>query len=103
MNITEFLLARIAEDEAEARGLQGEMDFGLESAGDRMLAECAAKRAIIEQYEAYGAAAQGVFGVAYIGARSGQRVTEDALRALAAVYKDHPDYQEEWTTRQSQE
>ena len=39
--ITEFLEARIAEDESAANDLMGERE------GDRMLAECAAKRAII--------------------------------------------------------
>lgn len=111
MTITEFLLARIAEDEAAANAvdlLSSEMEIisthHLPEFADYMLrwqpnavrAECAAKRAIIEQYETYGAAAQGAVSVAYTMARVSQRVMDGALRALAAVYKDHPDYQEEW-------
>ena len=48
----------------------------------RILAECAAKRAIIEQ----------VSDVAW----GGYAVRDVILGHLAAVYKDHPDYQEEW-------
>lgn len=93
MKLTEFLEARIAEDEAEAKNLQGETDFGLEAAGDRMLAECAAKRELLEQRK-----------------RIDQSMSMDdwsagwsdgnyaALNALAAVYKDHPDYREEWSS-----
>lgn len=46
--------------------------------------------------QTYGAAAQGAVSVAYTMARVSQRVMDGALRALAAVYKDHPDYQEGW-------
>jgi len=108
--ITEFLLARIAdiewllslpefeEDSDSARspgwGNRGGECFicgAYQSSGDeasteeawfehaetvhqrsRVLAECAAKRAIIEDYRPL------------------------ALRHLAAVYSDHPDYQPEW-------
>jgi hypothetical protein len=62
----------------------------------RILAECAAKRAIIKQHEAYATASPESVGIAWVGARSGQEATTDALQALAAVYADHPDYQQEW-------
>ena len=67
MNITEFLEARITEDETRAT-YYGPLAMGTA----RVLAECAAKRAII------------VYS------------PPKTLQHLAAVYKDHPDYQQEW-------
>lgn len=91
MNISEFLEARIAEDEAEAKNLQGEIDFGLEACGDRLLTECEAKRSIVQ----------------YVSnarldrwrdpeADSAYRAAWWIATRLAVVYKDHPDYQQEW-------
>ena len=93
MTITEFLLARIAEDSrlaSEAKwAMQGAWFPSADDAvdalvqacsPDRALAECAAKRAIIEQAE-----------------RSDSGWWESIYVAiLAAVYADHPDYQPEW-------
>jgi hypothetical protein len=80
MNITEFLLARITEDEIAAHDLMGERE------GDRTLAECAAKRAMLakipkasDEFDLLGGTSQYV------------------LRALATVYSGHPDYDPEWT------
>lgn len=133
MRIDEFLLARIAEDEAVARDvspLDGAERFGHYRTRPsvsglpigwsdqraeqhfarwdpaRVLAECAAKRAIVEQHRP---------DVGYIvlyahrdreAAEAGGRETMPVfasapqnpacLRALAAVYADHPDYQPEW-------
>ena len=113
MTITDFLLARIAEDEKreaskfrvrteELHAYQidhmGYVDFELrdglqygrltgpeffakfgEAVPDqRALAECSAKRAIIAEY-------------------TGSPATFQILAHMAAVYKDHPDYQQEWT------
>jgi len=122
MNITEFLEARIGEDEDLARtalvGMHGEHreashygDYVLGAERDstpkqdefittwwpkRVLAECAAKRAIIEQHKSYVKEAAASVGIAFVGARGGQEVTGDAIRVLAAVYAAHPDYQQEW-------
>ncbi len=120
MTITEFLLARIAEDEArvavwEAGGAlwphqehdAGECDecdhrrshrAADDVLQDRVLAECEAKRRIVK--------------------REGERLREEwrrrsdehrqtfeewfqppygpTLRDLASVYADHPDFREEW-------
>jgi hypothetical protein len=97
MTITEFLLARIAEDEADVRSHFCERGFEV-----RMLAECAAKRAIVELAVAVQNTIEGEWG-------GGKDVTIDnaeewdrdylgweMLQTLAAVYKDHPDYQPEW-------
>jgi len=124
VTITEFLEARIAEDEALARAAtpgpwesmteetadgeniyftvergrvqildvtatdhQGRMtaDFIARYDPTRALAECAAKRAVIGWWT------EGLIG--YV--RVDGELTNPIL-PLAAVYKDHPDYQQEW-------
>jgi hypothetical protein len=116
--LAEFLLARIAEDEAVARaaimyrsrvfgGDVGEVapDFDVRPNDDlsvpavvvgpeRLLAECEAKRRIVEQYaehadydnveDSYEHATGRIVGLG------------EAVRLLAEVYGDHPDYREEW-------
>ena len=127
MNITDFLLARIEEDEKHAaallRDLEGQVSEEYAGVVDekgpmtparllsaqmwahydgqskrrsfakgqqiaylanpaRVLAECAAKRAIIEQ----------VSDVAW----GGYAVRDVVLGHLAAVYKTHPDYRDDW-------
>ena len=94
MTIVEFLEARIAEDEAKAAGLLANTQEGydINDYAERMLAECAAKRAIIDQWEDL----EGI-GPLTGGVDAGHALGIDAaVRALAAVYKDHPDYQQEW-------
>lgn len=99
MNITEFLEARIAEDGAalERTGPYPHSTHGSDVVGTyradcpdcigvpsraRVLAECAAKRAIL---------------AALPGSRAQRGTTGNSiLEALAAVYNDHPDYQQEW-------
>lgn len=84
MNITDFLLARIQEDEKRA-SYYGPLAMG----ADRALAECAAKRAIIKacrtDHEDSIANGDDVL-----------EVSSEVLYALAAVYKGHPNYQEDW-------
>jgi hypothetical protein len=87
--IIEFLEARIAADEAEAMRLQQESDFGLEAFGNYMLAECAAKRAILAECR------PGTLDYLDAG-EDDQPAPMWVARALATVYKDHPDYQPEW-------
>lgn len=100
MSITEFLLARIAEDEADAINrvvLRTEDRRSLTAYdAEKMHSECAAKRAIVEAHEAYAQESIESTGIAFVGARVGQQVTGDILRALAAVYADHPLYRDEW-------
>jgi len=124
VKITEFLQARIAEDEAVARAASPgpwhtnaestevlasddiEVAEGFALSGTqlrattehiarydpaRVLAECAAKRAIIEDWE--DPEDDGVWE----GYDYGCALTTDrAARALAAAYSDHQDYQQEW-------
>jgi hypothetical protein len=90
MTITEFLEARIAEDESRANAWQSRLDdltipaymIGGTLNPSSLLAECAAKRAIVAQ----------VSDVKW----GGYAVRDVILGHLSAVYADHPDYQPEW-------
>jgi hypothetical protein len=94
-DIIEFLEARIAEDEAAVRGLvqmaqgpSGELVPGAMSSPlspARVLAECTAKRKILENVPL----------VTDIPAQMGG-TSEYVLMCLASVYSQHPDYQEGW-------
>lgn len=97
MTLTEFLLARIEEDEGAARsvasddGWYDDASAGLHHARwttARVLAECEAKRRIVERYSD-NASSPDFQG----GYESG---IEDALRALALPHAGHPDYDEAW-------
>jgi len=92
-DLTNFLLARIAEDEAGARMMRDREDGvavpishwrGVRFT-DRMLAECEAKRRIIE-------CAQEALAEHQIGTAKWLRV----LHALAVPYADCDDYRDEW-------
>ena len=107
MTITEFLEARIAEDEKRA-AYYGPLTLGMR----RLLAECAAKRAIIAIHHPHnhgGTHGDAVFcdECQWDHADDTPRIDNQpvenfganpcrTLVALAAVYKDHPDYQQEW-------
>lgn len=97
MTITEFLLARIAEDEAEAakagsftpwdRPFERD-DYGhLLVQPGRVLAECDAKRRIVEVAEGWRWERDGM---------GPDPKSDEVLRLLAQPYADHPDYREEW-------
>jgi hypothetical protein len=122
MNITEFLLARIAEDEQQA--MKHHESASRHGWGDytcRVLAECEAKRAIIKQHEQWpvlveherpelAIAHEGLESITYrmtsemawlttkeyIKRFGTEPPTAPMLLALAAVYRGHPDYREEW-------
>lgn len=101
MSIEDFLLARIAEDEALARGAMADMSeatlaasffppeksfryakFHTSHTPARVLAECVVKRSLIEFWGPYEAL-------------NGP----DLLAVMAAAYRDHPDYQSECADR----
>lgn len=101
-DVAVFLLARIAEDEEEVGWVYP--DYRDEAAGPngigwaevgaisevlmtsvaRVLADCAAKRAIVENH------------LRHIPGRSGYGASRDAVRSLAGVYSGHPDYDPAW-------
>ena len=102
MTLVEFLEARIAEDErkAEAGGYHnGGGVFANDNYGcllvqpSRVLAECAAKRAIISDHQQVDVP---FFWPVCVGCE--RQMPCATLRHLAAVYKDHPDYREEWSS-----
>ena len=130
MTVVEFLLARIAEDEAMYRDVAGcyvgeawapfgwghEIDLNAE----RGLAECEAKRRIIEWHQAwpilvdapagFDAYAEGLQSATLRMTRHIAWMTEQeyrdrfgsepptgpVLRLLALPYAGHPDYRQEW-------
>jgi hypothetical protein len=80
MSVSEFLQARIVEDEERAeKNLPALSSHGLGDYGLRVLAECVAKRVLLLDY-------------AYLS----DPPLAPGVAAFAAIYKDHPDYQKEW-------
>jgi hypothetical protein len=113
MNIVEFLDARIAEDEAVAsllsKGDAGhsprtEVYTGTEwvttpLTTDRLLAECKAKRAIIERAIEIHDMIDGEWGGGHEVSKEGWQDDNpgtEVVQALAAVYADHSEYRQEW-------
>lgn len=147
MELHEFLLARIAEDEKVARLAPERMVERLEQQGEaiarsygdpqppeddvsladamwwtakdaadwirrhnptRVLAECEAKRRIVEQYAEYLSTVRAYRSPRWADAMNEQdkqdarqaearhRVAEDVARLLALPYADHPQYDEAW-------
>lgn len=124
--LTGFLLARIAEDEvvagavsantgydsfssrfmtAESDHRQEDSDFVDRYDPARVLAECAAKKAIVNQHSIRDCSEyeQGwghfTFGCEVCDEFDGivrARGYCPTLLAVASVYADHPDYQQEW-------
>jgi hypothetical protein len=104
VTLTEFLLARIEEDEAVARAVESSTrrgweghqlsrhDWGVDIPGARVLAECEAKRQLVEWARYDDWTDPGYNG--HLSAPGSDR--GDVLGWLGAVYADHPDYQEEW-------
>jgi len=87
MTLTEFLWARIAEDEAAAQWVHA-------IPWDRVLAECEAKRRIVKQdEEAENEINYFTEDAAYGGWRD---CHEFVMRTLALPYADHPSYLPEW-------
>jgi hypothetical protein len=94
MTLTDFLLARIAEDEGINRRIVKAAGFAMfngepvDPHARRLLAECEAKRRIVELSwhhlgdEEYG------WGM--------EEAKRQILTLLALPYADHPDYREEW-------
>lgn len=90
MTITEFLEARINEDEQLAAK---HLDAGtFQDVATRCLAECAAKREILAwRARSDLNTSSDYWEMGYSDANY------EALQALARVYKDHPDYRQDWT------
>jgi uncharacterized protein DUF6221 len=122
MTLSEFLLARIAEDEATAERWPAAPDYGfgpdgklwMDSRGhpiwaprERVLAECAAKRRIAELHKPardeswlgtyeYGTACLVCVDFHADVDCCNQPYPCPTLKAVAASYADHPDYDSRW-------
>jgi hypothetical protein len=121
MTLTDFVEARIREDEAVARAVESdrnsvgvgvstgddpwpsERSYALRFTTARVLAECEAKRAIVALHPPKDVEGlEYLAGVKHCGGC--WRFPEDhavgwpcqTLRALAAIYSDHEDYRAEW-------
>jgi hypothetical protein len=111
MTITEFLEARIAEDEAYVRSAGSDLDdcqecgFGHQPESpygqSRLLAECAAKREIIafdhniQIWEPRGFSSDTAVEAFTSGGPQNPHARH-VTRILAGAYSDHPDYRQEW-------
>ncbi len=101
-DLTEFLLARIVEDEAECRreiadGYGGDQhESGWPS--NRVLADCEAKRRIVACAVAAKSRATRAVEMDWpsVVRLAAAVAYEDAMKFHALVYADHPDYREEW-------
>ena len=99
LTLTDFLLARIAEDQARVRPGVHEPESwcdraeGVHYESARVRAECEAKRRIIAA--CLLRIEDGEDGLGNI-VTSGGHLGEAILQALALPYADHPDYREEW-------
>ena len=95
MTVTEFLLARIADDEAYARDwIEHDADHdGTRFGSGRILVDCEARRRIVDL-----AAKAHEWGKGTAGATAGYAkvIADDTIKLLALPYADHPDYQQEW-------
>jgi hypothetical protein len=102
VTLVDFLLARIAEDEAAARDSRAL--YGPDSSlyinrhnPARVLAECEAKRRIVELHSRDHECTAPGDGYAGVFAADGTMPsTCSTMRALALPFATHPDYREEW-------
>jgi hypothetical protein len=106
MTITEFLEARIAEDEAQAHNvLVFRMNPRTNMPGNqaipaRVRAECAAKRAILGIHKDREGDCEQCSDYGWFAVLDGPMDHEEfpcpTIRAITTIYKDHPDYRQEW-------
>lgn len=94
MELTEFLTARLDEDEARALDTRDPpyrhiVHLRTQTLEDRFLAEVEAKRQIMEMEANVDSEYLSGFWDAH----------DRTLQALALIYADHPDYREEWRVR----
>ena len=94
MTLPEFLTARIAEDGSEARGNLG--DYYQSQNAERMLLEIEAKKQIMALHFEMDGGAPVWPACAVCHEGSPARPHCDTVRILAAIYADHPDFQDEW-------
>lgn len=118
MTITEFILARVAENEAVARAamvMRARYEFptvmddnemlawddgagvGVLVGPERVLAECEAKRRAIDAAWADHVRIEGEWGMGQSReAMDAKGDVPEVVVALASVHVSHPDYRDEW-------
>lgn len=105
--LTEFLLARITEDEARAPDAIKYLidDYYQVFTPERIVGECTAKRQIVELHGELLTMRGEPYGYCRMCAENEEADWDGAppvawpcptLRHLASVYADHPDYREDW-------
>ena len=87
MSITEFLEARLTEDEQDAKDRRLGDYFSDDPITDRMFKECAAKRAILDEHELAGEWC----------VTCEREHPCPTLKIVAGVYSDHSDYNSQWS------
>jgi hypothetical protein len=101
-DLVDFLLARITEDEARPRGF-GAIAMEVDAEGSptgrllvpaRILAECEAKRRVVELY--LEARRSYEWDRNDTGFAAEAWAYEAVVKQLALPHADHPDYREEW-------
>lgn len=92
LTLTEFLLARIEEDEGRR--------FGADWTAARVVAECGSKRAIMQIHSGSTDGDECPGCGAWLDGRwrTGPGETCRVLAAMAAVYAEHADYRPEWAS-----
>ena len=88
LTLTDFLLARIAEDETKARTPLGDGQHWQNVNPSRVLAECESKRRIVEMAWHHLGEDDYAWGM--------EEAKRQILAVLALPYADHPDYRQEW-------
>lgn len=92
MTLAEFVLARIAEDEAAASRWVYDWGGGdLDDLEDRVLRQCEAFRRIVELHEPVDEEPDG-----WCNRCDGDGWPCGTMAALASIWSDHPDYRQEW-------
>ena len=97
MKLTEFLLARIVEDEARWQdfGHHDHNDYDPPAPWPQLLAECEAKRRIVKVWNLRMSEPWGDMPAMPLGGNGGE-VYYEVIQCLATVYAGHPDFDEEW-------
>lgn len=95
ITLTDFLLARIAEDEGRWQML-GTTD-ALKATAAFLLAECEAKRGAIEAAWRDHVQIEGEWGMCQTREQMDAKDdVPDVIAHLALPYADHPEYRQEW-------
>ena len=103
LTLTDFLLARIAEDEAEVLGAghwDGDPEWWLPDwvSRERLLADCKCKRRIVALHslEPDPQPDENWLGLCAVCNSTTEGYPCTTLRTLALPYADHPDFNPEW-------